>query len=581
MRLGLRPPQIALPYPTRPSRWFSSFPTLHSRLLAAFILVIGVTLLSAGSAAVLLVRAYQQRLAMERMGELAVAASVVGWQLERQDARPEEIGAVVASQLGTGPAAAVRILVLDGQNRVLAERMSPVANQEPVFVGRRVEWPAPELLHEVRGKFERGPSRTVMWFPDGAGPARNFIFVAANPPPSPARSPSPTSVSPSSGGFPGSAITSPGNGPGGPGGSGSNEPRTEPGERFLVSKPQFRIVLAVPGANLGTAWRELAPSLLIAGLVSLAASVAVALWLSRSITRPVGQITRAAEAIARGDLHQSIQVRGRDEVAQLAGAFNFMSTEVERSHRALREFVANASHELRTPLTSIQGFAQALLDNALPGREGAAEAGQIIHEEAERMRTLVEDLLYLSQVESRDVLSPREPVDVASLLREQLRRLRQVADERGLTLNVGHLTTPSVHGNADEIDHLLGNLLVNAGKYTPPGGVITITSEASHGAVKVRVHNTGTVIPADDLPQIFERFYRVDKSRARDLEGSGLGLAIAMEVAERHGGTIEATSSEREGTAFVVTLPCSEVPVAGGTGLRTTLATARSAGVAA
>jgi signal transduction histidine kinase len=143
-------------------------------------------------------------------------------------------------------------------------------------------------------------------------------------------------------------------------------------------------------------------------------------------------MTRAAEDMARGDLRQQIPVQGSDEVAQLATSFNRMSQEVEQSQQSLRDFLADASHELRTPLTSIQGFSQALLDGTLHDSSGAAEAGRIINEESLRMRRLVEDLLYLSRVESPEVASASAPVDVAGLLREASRRLQLTAEQRGL-----------------------------------------------------------------------------------------------------------------------------------------------------
>jgi signal transduction histidine kinase len=232
-----------------------------------------------------------------------------------------------------------------------------------------------------------------------------------------------------------------------------------------------------------------------------------------------------------------------------------MSREVERSQQALRDFLADASHELRTPLTSIQGFSQALVDGTLTGADDATEAGRIINEEADRMRRLVEDLLYLSRVEARHVAASRAPVDVAGLLREATRRLELTAEQRGLHVILDLPDTPLVAGDPDELDHLFGNLLENAGKYTPPGGSIAVTARATPHDLVVTVHNTGSVIPPEDLPHVFERFYRVDKSRAREVEGSGLGLAIAQEVVQRHAGTIEVTSTAADGTAFVVTLP--------------------------
>jgi two-component system OmpR family sensor kinase len=357
-------------------------------------------------------------------------------------------------------------------------------------------------------------------------------------------------------------------GPEGPGPSpGAGDPRADGADRGSprrVAASAYRIVLVIPDSNLAAAWRELVPGLALAALVAVPVSVAVALWLSRSITRPLRRMTRAAEDMARGDLRQQIPVQGSDEVAQLATSFNRMSQEVEQSQQSLRDFLADASHELRTPLTSIQGFSQALLDGTLHDPSGAAEAGRIINEESLRMRRLVEDLLYLSRVESPEVASASAPVDVAGLLREASRRLQLTAEQRGLQLHLELADGPLVSGDADQLDRLFGNLLENAGKYTPSGGTIRVNLHATGATLVVTVHNSGSTIPSEDLPHLFERFYRVDKSRAREVEGSGLGLAIAKEVAQRHRGHISVTSSPAKGTTFVVTLPIG--PAAAGAG---------------
>jgi signal transduction histidine kinase len=353
-------------------------------------------------------------------------------------------------------------------------------------------------------------------------------------------------------------VPSPGGLGGPPGGArGESADRLD---RFMARQPAYRVILAIPANDLASAWGELAPGLATAALIAILASAAVAWWLARSITRPLGRITTAAQAIARGQLRQRIPEGGSDEVAQLARAFNRMSEEVARSHRALKEFLANASHELRTPLTSIQGFSQALLDGTLAGPDGGMEASRIINEEAERMRKLVEDLLYLSRVEAAEVPASRDLVDVGVLLREGVRRLQLAGDQRRLevVLDAGEL--PYVAGDADQLDHLFGNLLDNAAKYTPPGGRIEVRAQVAGDRLTVTVHNTGSYIPPEDLPHVFERFYRVDKSRAREIEGSGLGLAIAKEVAERHGGTIGVASDRERGTTFTVLLPVAADP---------------------
>jgi signal transduction histidine kinase len=495
--------------------------SLRGRLLAAFIAVILLTLLVVGAGVGWVVQRYRTQLAVDHFSELAAVASGAGRELERQDAKPDEIAAFVSVTVGRSD---VRVLVIDAQGRVLAERPAP-ASADLTFVGRQLDLASPDTRPTpiVSGRTILS-ARTRVWSFGGFGPGRTVILL--------------TPVIPNFGNQ-----------------SGSDAPRGEGLERFFPRQATYRIVLAVPEQSLGSAWRELFPRLLPAALIGVVAAAAAAWWLARSITSRLRRITIAAEQMARGALRQTIPVEGSDEVASLATAFNTMSQEVERSHRALRDFLANASHELRTPLTSIQGFSQALVDGALLDVDGAVEAGKIINEEAERMRHLVEDLLYLSRVEATEVPASRAPVDVAALLREQLRRIEFIADQRNLHLETNISDLPLVNGDADELDRLFGNLLENAGKYTPEGGTISLACKADGDGVLVTVANTGSVIPAEDLPHIFERFYRVEKSRARAVEGSGLGLAIVREVVQRHGGTITVASDPNSGTVFTVRLP--------------------------
>jgi signal transduction histidine kinase len=348
-----------------------------------------------------------------------------------------------------------------------------------------------------------------------------------------------------------------------------------------VPAVSHRIVLAIPPQGLPTAWEELAPGLGIAAVIALLAAAIVAWWLASSIAGPIRAVTEAAARIARGEPHQPIPEQGVEEVTELAQGFNTMAQAVERSQRTLREFVANASHELRTPLTAIQGFSQAVVDGVLEAPEPTRDAAALIHREANRMRRLVEDLLLLSRMEARDRDDARGTVDVAELLDTLAQRTELVARDRGLRLALDLPDRLPARGDGSQLEHLFGNLLDNAAKYSPDGATITVRGallggpdagdRKSHGAngrhptaapalparVEVRVHNTGSYIPAEDLPHIFDRFYRVDKSRSRDVAGSGLGLAIAREVVERHSGTIRAESDPATGTTFTVTLPAA------------------------
>jgi signal transduction histidine kinase len=228
------------------------------------------------------------------------------------------------------------------------------------------------------------------------------------------------------------------------------------------------------------------------------------------------------------------------------------------------------------------------MDGVLEAPEPTRDAAALIHREAERMRRLVEDLLLLSKMEARDRTAARGTVDVAELLDTISQRLQLVARDRGLHLVLELPERLLAEGDASQLEHLFGNLLDNAAKYSPDGGTITVRaalvtnapgrlarpggapqfgarSAAGPGTtrplVSVTVHNTGSYIPPEDLPHIFDRFYRVDKSRSRQVAGSGLGLAIAREVVERHGGTIRAESDPVAGTTFAVTLPAAALSV--------------------
>jgi signal transduction histidine kinase len=332
-------------------------------------------------------------------------------------------------------------------------------------------------------------------------------------------------------------------------------PRFGPGNRV----PNYRVILAVPQASVAQAWWELAPSLSLAAVLSLVVSITVALLLTRSIARPLVQMTRASEEMARGRYDQSIPVHGRDEIARLARAFNAMARQVSSSDRSMRDFLANVSHELKTPLTSIQGFSQAMLDGTISGEEGYHRAAEIINEESAGMRRLVEDLLTLSKIESGQIVMRDEVVDVDKLVAEAMRRAERRAEGSGVRVAVESYAGATVRGDEHWLGQVFTNLVDNAFKHTPPGGRITLRADVIGSQVVLSCHNTGSYIPADDLPRVFERFFQVDRSRAGRAQGSGLGLAIVREVVQAHGGSVEAESHPTFGTTFRVRLPLHTV----------------------
>jgi signal transduction histidine kinase len=313
------------------------------------------------------------------------------------------------------------------------------------------------------------------------------------------------------------------------------------------------------GAVLNWARDNLMAPLLWAGVAALILSTLLALLLGRSVARPVRQVADAATALAQGETGTRAPVAGPGEVQVLARTFNAMADEVEAAQRSQRDFVANVSHEMKTPLTSIQGFSQAILDGTAAEPAAVARAAGVIHEEAERMRRMVDDLLILARFDAGQVKIAREPVELGQLLRGCVEKLAPQAERAGVTVEINLSKKLFALGDADQLGQVFTNLLDNALVHTLSGGRVTVAARDKGGsktekAVEVTVTDTGAGIPSEELPRIFERFYRADKARRRT-GGVGLGLAIAKEIVVAHGGTIAAESVVGLGSRFIVRLP--------------------------
>jgi two-component system phosphate regulon sensor histidine kinase PhoR len=280
-----------------------------------------------------------------------------------------------------------------------------------------------------------------------------------------------------------------------------------------------------------------------------------------------GRVT--AEELAPGAMGDRVieahcaPVRG--ERGEIAGAVAVLRdvTELRQTERLRRELTANVSHELRTPLTSIKGFAETLLDGAMRDEVTARRFLTIINSEADRLVKLVDDLLDLSLLESKRLTLDPRPVDLGGLVARTVDKLRPLAEDLRLTLVQSAPPGIVVFADEDRLEQVLTNLVDNALKYTPPGGRIEVQLAAVNGEVEVAVHDTGRGIGPEDLPHVFERFYRSDRSRTRSSGGTGLGLAIAKHIVEAHGGRISVSSRPNEGTTFTVRMPRNG-PSAGG-----------------
>jgi signal transduction histidine kinase len=293
--------------------------------------------------------------------------------------------------------------------------------------------------------------------------------------------------------------------------------------------------------------------LLVAGAISAAIALGLARLLARGLTQPLRSMAGAARLFARGDYTQRVPITSRDEVGQLAEAFNRMAGEMEGLERLRRDLVANVSHELKTPISALR----ARLENIMDGVEPADPALlAVMLQQTERLTRLVDQLLDLSRLESGDVHLEREPLALGPLVERVLSEVRLARDDRGIEAkNLVPASLPMIDADRERIHQLLFNLLDNAFGFSPPGGVVTVRAVQSNGWCEVTVEDTGPGIPPEHLGLVFERFYRVDPSRSREDGGTGIGLAIARSVVDAHGGRIWAESDEGGGSRFHFVLP--------------------------
>ena len=294
-------------------------------------------------------------------------------------------------------------------------------------------------------------------------------------------------------------------------------------------------------------------SLILAGLVAGAVGVLLVTLLSKRVLRSVSSLTAAARALGRGDLSSRAEVKGSDEIAELGNAFNAMADALEDSERLRRGMVSDIAHELRTPLANIQGHIEAMQDGLL---EPDAETLDTVHGQALYLNRLVNDLRLLAEAEARELrlVKEREPVgDMAARVVGAFRPRAEAASIR-LESEVPD-GLPELDLDRLRIEQVMGNLVDNAIRHTPPGGTVTVSAAQLGGVVRVAVADTGSGIPPEALSRVFDRLYRVDPSRDRETGGTGLGLTIARQLVEAHGGTIRAESEEGSGSRFSFDLP--------------------------
>lgn len=294
--------------------------------------------------------------------------------------------------------------------------------------------------------------------------------------------------------------------------------------------------------------------LVIATVAAFLAAVAISLFTTRRIVGPVESMMRASQRIATGDYHERVHVSSEDELGALAQTFNQMAEALERTEQRRMELVGDVAHELRTPLSSIRGTMEGLLDGVL-----AAESATFldVQREVARLQRLVHDLEELSRAEAGQISLDAQSLAPADLIRTAVDRLRPQFEDKRVELHLDIAEAlPGVVADSGRITQVLLNLVGNALQYTPSGGRVNLRCWHDERQLLVEVEDTGAGISPEHLSHIFERFYRVDKSRSRAGGGSGIGLTIARHLVTAHGGRIWATSpGPGQGSTFTFSLP--------------------------
>lgn len=294
-------------------------------------------------------------------------------------------------------------------------------------------------------------------------------------------------------------------------------------------------------------------TLLYGALIGAVIALFLGIFLSRTITRPIRELTKATHAVSQGDLAQHVPVRTNDELGELARAFNTMSVELSRSVDARKQMTADIAHELRTPLSLILGHAEAVHDGVLPPTN---ENFEIIREEAARLEHLVNDLRTLSLADAGELSITKQSIEPGGLLRDVASLYEYQTKRKSIDLVLDIASPlPTLEVDPGRMTQVLTNILDNAMRHTPEGGTIILSAKQINDKVEFSIQDSGPGLPPEEVGRIFERFYRTDPSRQREDGGSGLGLAIAKSIVQAHGGQISAESEPGKGVRVSITLP--------------------------
>jgi signal transduction histidine kinase len=316
-----------------------------------------------------------------------------------------------------------------------------------------------------------------------------------------------------------------------PGGEGGGRP---PEDLFLRDIKIYFTLAAMVGG-------------ILAGLISF--------WFAKFWVNPIKKVIETTQKIARGQYKDRIETHSKDEIGDLCRSVNAMASELEAMEKLRKELMSNVAHELATPLTNISGYLEALHDGTIQGEAPTRKTIKLLKEETDRLAFMVKDVRALSVTENPTLCMIFKSYDAKSLIEGVVMKMKPEYEKKDITLSICVEGTPQLEVDKDKFSQILINLLSNAILHTPSKGKITLAVRAKKEGIEMAVQDNGEGISQQDLPHIFERFYRADKSRSRETGGLGVGLTIARALVEAHGGTIEAESKVGQGSRFTCIFP--------------------------
>lgn len=323
---------------------------------------------------------------------------------------------------------------------------------------------------------------------------------------------------------------------------------------YINGKVENGVFMHSPIYEIDKTLKEIYRIILISMIISLVITIAILYFTSQRISKPLQEINEITKIIASGEFNKRVSVNSKDEIGQLAYSFNYMANELEKLEEMRRDFIANVSHELRSPLTLIKGYIKGLMDMDL-SKEKKEQYLSIIYEETEKLTELINNLLDLSKMESGQYPLNISEFEINELIRRNIIKFSGKIEEKNLNVEVLFKNDPiMVKGDKDSISQILLNIIDNAIKFMDNEDSLIIKTEVKDNKGYISIEDTGIGIPKKDLPNIWKRFYKGDKSRSRQVMGTGLGLSIVKEIIKAHGEEIWVESEVGKGTKFTFTL---------------------------